>query len=63
VSDGVLSVEGPPPPADLDARLAALAAAAAVGDRHRLMALLSVLGDEPAGLRLVEAKPAAAEVS
>jgi len=63
VSDGVLSVEGPPPPADLDARLAALAAAAAVGDRHRLMELLSVLGDEPAGLRLVEAKPAAADVS
>ena len=62
VSDGVLSVQGAPPPADLDARLAALAAAAAVGDRPRLLALLSetALGYEPAALRLVDTDPARA---
>jgi FlaA1/EpsC-like NDP-sugar epimerase len=62
VSDGVLRVEGPSPPADLDARLGALAAAAASGDRRRVVVLLSetVLGYEPAGLRLVETDSAAA---
>jgi FlaA1/EpsC-like NDP-sugar epimerase/UDP-N-acetylmuramyl pentapeptide phosphotransferase/UDP-N-acetylglucosamine-1-phosphate transferase len=62
VRDGVLSVESAPAPADLDARLAALAAAAVEGDRPRLLALLSetAVGYEPAPLRLVDADRAAA---
>jgi FlaA1/EpsC-like NDP-sugar epimerase len=47
--EGILRVAAPPPPDDLDARLRALAAASAAGDRRRVSVLLSeaVFGFEP----------------
>ncbi|HSD27697.1 MAG TPA: polysaccharide biosynthesis protein, partial [Vicinamibacteria bacterium] len=65
VRDGVLRVQGLPPPVDLDARLAALAATATVGDRPQLLALLSetAIGYEPPALRLVDTTPAAKDAS
>lgn len=48
-SQGVLAVDGASPPADLDARIDALAAAAAAADRERIAALLRalVIGYQP----------------
>lgn len=62
VGEGVLRVRGAAPPEDFDARLRALAAAAAAGDRRRLAVLLSetVSGYDPPRPRLVEAEPPAA---